>query len=190
MLEALAGRTHEVVSGLCLRTPGWEVVEHEVDACELSTADCARPGRLRRVRRMGGPGRRICDPGARRRPRRAHRRRLPERRRPSRRAPRQAALRTVPRRFGFGSRAAPQADAHLSVSMGLLGLPQRIRRARHGGGSRHREHARLRARARHRALRAVGGRHRPAHGRGPRGRASRRSACSAARPARSPRSAR
>jgi septum formation protein len=29
MLEALAGRTHEVVSGLCLLTPGWEVVEHE-----------------------------------------------------------------------------------------------------------------------------------------------------------------
>lgn len=30
MLEALAGRTHEVVSGLCMRTPGWEVVEHEI----------------------------------------------------------------------------------------------------------------------------------------------------------------
>src|ERR671931_2433265 len=30
MLEALAGRTHEVVSGLCLVTPGWEEVEHEV----------------------------------------------------------------------------------------------------------------------------------------------------------------
>ena len=29
MLEALAGRTHRVVSGLCLVTPGWEVVEHE-----------------------------------------------------------------------------------------------------------------------------------------------------------------
>ena len=24
MLELLGGRTHEVVSGLCLRTPGWE----------------------------------------------------------------------------------------------------------------------------------------------------------------------
>ena len=24
MLEALSGRTHEVVSGLCLRTPAWE----------------------------------------------------------------------------------------------------------------------------------------------------------------------
>jgi septum formation protein len=30
MLEALSGRTHEVVSGLCLRTPGWEIVGHEV----------------------------------------------------------------------------------------------------------------------------------------------------------------
>ena len=30
MLEALSGRTHLVVSGLCLVTPGWEVVEHDV----------------------------------------------------------------------------------------------------------------------------------------------------------------
>jgi septum formation protein len=29
MLEALSGKTHLVVSGLCLVTPGWEVVEHE-----------------------------------------------------------------------------------------------------------------------------------------------------------------
>jgi septum formation protein len=29
MLEALGGRTHAVVSGLCLLTPGWEVVETE-----------------------------------------------------------------------------------------------------------------------------------------------------------------
>lgn len=29
MLELLAGRTHVVVSGLCLVTPGWELVEHE-----------------------------------------------------------------------------------------------------------------------------------------------------------------
>ena len=28
MLEELAGETHVVVSGLCLLTPGWEVVEH------------------------------------------------------------------------------------------------------------------------------------------------------------------
>jgi septum formation protein len=29
MLDALGGRTHEVVSGLCLLTPGWELVETE-----------------------------------------------------------------------------------------------------------------------------------------------------------------
>jgi len=29
MLEALAGQTHAVVSGLCLITPGWELVEHD-----------------------------------------------------------------------------------------------------------------------------------------------------------------
>jgi septum formation protein len=29
MLERLSGQTHAVVSGLCLLTPGWEVVEHE-----------------------------------------------------------------------------------------------------------------------------------------------------------------
>ena len=29
MLEALAGQTHEVVSGLCLRTPGWEELHSE-----------------------------------------------------------------------------------------------------------------------------------------------------------------
>jgi septum formation protein len=30
MLEALSGKTHEVVSGLCLLTPGWQEVRHEV----------------------------------------------------------------------------------------------------------------------------------------------------------------
>jgi septum formation protein len=30
MLEALAGQTHEVVSGLCLRTPGWEELHSEI----------------------------------------------------------------------------------------------------------------------------------------------------------------
>jgi septum formation protein len=29
MLERLAGETHVVVSGLCLLTPGWEIVDHE-----------------------------------------------------------------------------------------------------------------------------------------------------------------
>ena len=30
MLEALAGKAHEVVSGLCLVTPGWELTDHAV----------------------------------------------------------------------------------------------------------------------------------------------------------------
>jgi septum formation protein len=30
MLEALSGQTHDVVSGLCLLTPGWEEVAHDV----------------------------------------------------------------------------------------------------------------------------------------------------------------
>jgi nucleoside triphosphate pyrophosphatase len=30
MLDALGGATHEVISGLCLLTPGWEELEHEV----------------------------------------------------------------------------------------------------------------------------------------------------------------
>jgi nucleoside triphosphate pyrophosphatase len=44
MLDALSGQTHEVVSGLCLRTPGWEVIEHEVTRVsfrELTPRDVA-----------------------------------------------------------------------------------------------------------------------------------------------------
>jgi septum formation protein len=39
MLEALSGRTHEVVSGLCLVTPGWEAVEHEVTRVSFRSLD-------------------------------------------------------------------------------------------------------------------------------------------------------
>jgi nucleoside triphosphate pyrophosphatase len=45
MLEALAGRTHAVVSGLCLLTPGWEAVEREttrVTFRPLTPRDLAR----------------------------------------------------------------------------------------------------------------------------------------------------
>lgn len=37
MLEALSARTHRVVSGLCLLTPGWEVVETEATAVTFRT---------------------------------------------------------------------------------------------------------------------------------------------------------
>ena len=30
MLDFLGGKTHEVVSGLCLRTPGWEIAQRDV----------------------------------------------------------------------------------------------------------------------------------------------------------------
>jgi septum formation protein len=35
MLETLAGRTHEVVSGLCLRTPAWEELRRETTFVEF-----------------------------------------------------------------------------------------------------------------------------------------------------------
>ena len=45
MLEELAGETHVVVSGLCLVTPGWELVEHDatrVTFRELTPRELAR----------------------------------------------------------------------------------------------------------------------------------------------------
>ena len=42
MLERLSGRTHEVVSGLCLRGPGWEELHSEtthVSFCELTSVE-------------------------------------------------------------------------------------------------------------------------------------------------------
>ncbi|MBD0329689.1 MAG: septum formation protein Maf [Thermoleophilia bacterium] len=35
MLDELAGRTHEVVSGVCLLTPAWEEVRHEITRVTL-----------------------------------------------------------------------------------------------------------------------------------------------------------
>jgi septum formation protein len=44
MLEELSGKTHVVMSGLCMLTPGWEVLEHEgtlVTFRELTPRDLA-----------------------------------------------------------------------------------------------------------------------------------------------------
>jgi septum formation protein len=44
MLERLSGQTHEVISGLCLVTPGWEELEHAVTSVsfrELTPRDLA-----------------------------------------------------------------------------------------------------------------------------------------------------
>ena len=37
MLEWLSGRTHEVISGLCLVTPAWEEVHHDVTGVTFRT---------------------------------------------------------------------------------------------------------------------------------------------------------
>ena len=103
MLESLAGRTHEVVSGLCLRTPAWEELHTETTLVTFRDADAARPRALRRERRVGGARRRVCDPGRRREPRHAHRGRLPERRRPAGRIARAVCSRRASRGvYGFG----------------------------------------------------------------------------------------
>jgi len=58
MLESLSGRTHEVVSGLCLRTPGWEELHEEVTRVTfrpLTPRDLARyVGSLEWECRAGG----------------------------------------------------------------------------------------------------------------------------------------
>lgn len=41
MLDALGGRTHEVVSGLCLLTPGWVELEHAVTGVTFRVLDAA-----------------------------------------------------------------------------------------------------------------------------------------------------
>ncbi len=59
MLEALAGHTHEVVSGLCLRTDAWEEVGTEHDAGHLPGVDARATSRTtsRRASGRGVPAR-------------------------------------------------------------------------------------------------------------------------------------
>ena len=108
MLEQLAGKTHTVVSGLCLLTPGWEVVEHESTQRHLPRADAARARAPPGARRVGGTRGRLRDPGPRRRARRADRGRLPERRRPAGGAARAAPRRALPRRLRLRVAAADE----------------------------------------------------------------------------------
>ena len=115
MLEELAGETHVVVSGLCLLTPGWELVEHDDDARHLPRADAARARASPGARRVGGTRRRLRDPGPRRRARRADRGRLPERRRPARgaarppRSPSASPAPTASARCGRTSASQPRS---------------------------------------------------------------------------------
>ena len=65
---------------------------------------------------------------------------------------------------------APVPEDAFNLTNEHLHLPDRLRRPRHGGRPRHREHARVRARPRHRAVRAERRGDRLAHRRSARGR--------------------
>ena len=96
MLEELSGRTHEVVSGLCLLTPAWEVVE---TAATRVTFRALTPRDLAAYVATGeweGRAGGYAIQGPRRRARRARRGRLPQRRRPARGPARAAARRALP----------------------------------------------------------------------------------------------
>ncbi len=99
MLEALSGRTHEVVSGLCLRTRAWEELHEATTHVTFRAPDASGPRALRRGRRVGGTSGCVRDPGTRCEPRRTGRGRLPERRRTARVAPGRAARLAVRRRL-------------------------------------------------------------------------------------------
>ena len=106
MLEALSGASHEVVSGLCLRTSDWEEAHRRDDPGALPPLARGRARSLRRPRRVGGTSRRLRDPGTRSELRRADRGRLPQRGRASRPHCSSPLLaRRFPGRFGFGGGA-------------------------------------------------------------------------------------
>jgi Nucleotide-binding protein implicated in inhibition of septum formation len=63
MLGELAGRTHAVVSGLCLNDAGVAGRRGGRDARHLPPADAAGHRPLRRVGRVAGARRRLRDPG-------------------------------------------------------------------------------------------------------------------------------
>ena len=162
MLETLAGKTHEVVSGLCLRTPAWEELHAETTAVTfrpLTARDVAsylatnewkeRAGSYAiqgvgagLVERIEGDYLNVVG--------------LP------------AALLDPPPSSTF------QWDLRIWVArlaareMGFLGYLNGFGGRDMAVDLRDREHARLRARARHRPLGAVRGRDRPRLRRGPR----------------------
>ena len=99
MLERLSGKTHLVVSGLCLLTPGWEFVDH---AATRVTFRPLTPRDIATYVASGeweGPRGRVRDPGPRRCAGRADRGRLPERRRTARVTARPRARRALRRRL-------------------------------------------------------------------------------------------
>ena len=87
MLVALSGATTRSSRGSACAPPSWEELGQRDDPGHASATLGDRDvDALPRARRVGGAGRRLRDPGARRGARRADRRRLPERRRAARRA--------------------------------------------------------------------------------------------------------
>ena len=191
-LRLLAGRTHDVVSGLCLRRAGEERLGHCVTAVTFRTladSDVERYVATGEWRERAGayaiqgfgsslvagvrgdyfnvvglPVALLADALASLRAAVV---------RVARGAPvKVAGAFTGDRRGGpvpatcrilVTSRPRPKGVDHR-----LPGLHDGLRRPRHGRRSRYRQHPRLRPRPRHRALRAVGGRHRPSHRRGAR----------------------
>ena len=118
-------RTHAVVSGLALVTPGWEHVE---DAATLVTFRPLTPRDLAWYIGFGewegraggyaiqGRGAALVEP---------HRRRLPERGRATDRSPRPPARRDVPRRLRFRLTSSREADPRArsdSFSPGKVGV--------------------------------------------------------------------
>ena len=126
MLEALGGRTHEVVSGLCLVTPGWEEVADEttrVTFRPLTPRDIAMYVSAEEWEgRAGG----LRYPGPRRRPGRAHRGRLPERGGSAGRALRPPACRAFLGRVRL--RVVGNSPLRLIRSMSLWSYYERLRR--------------------------------------------------------------
>ena len=80
----LAGRTHEVVSGLTLRDAGGERTGHARTAVRFRALDAARHRRVRGARRVARSRRWLRHPGGGCRTRVEHRRMLLQRRRPAR----------------------------------------------------------------------------------------------------------
>ena len=115
MLERSSGRTHEVVSGLCLRTHAWEELHAETTRVTFRPLTRASSARYVASGEWEGRAGGVCDPGSRREPRRAHRRRLPERRRPARlRCSCGCSPQRFPGRTGSGQSLGPSGGPRLT----------------------------------------------------------------------------
>ena len=189
-LRRLSGRTHEVMSGIALRDGRGERSDVAVTRVRFRRSSRLRStGTSPPASGASGPGGYAIQ-GRGRGARGGDRGRLLERRRAAGCGPPAACPGSAPPSLDFRPpwpgaarrlvhfreaparmrAAAPALILTPTTANGLLLVPHRHGRPRHGGRPRDREHARLRARPRHRALRAVRRGDRLAHQRGPRGR--------------------